>query len=222
MHSSIETLVIEICAIVVMMYALFLLLLSTVSPAASQFAPCPLLGPAYPKVRNLANNDVIKSALEDLTSLFDEAVKTGNTSFGPITPDTTSFSIALFDSSSDGSDPFFFDYHYTAPSLANSTIGTQSVNADSVYRAASLTQVFSVWSFLINAGPQLWHDPVTKYVPELADAMQSELLDPILYVNWDEVTLGDLAGHMSGIGRNCKNCSAIVDRAGEHSSFSLN
>ena len=68
----------------------------------------------------------------------------------------------------------------------------------SVYRIGGLTQLFIVWTFLIEAGDRDWDDPVTNFVPELAVAAKESnaARDPLKYVNWDEALLGDLASHM--------------------------
>lgn len=77
------------------------------------------------------------------------------------------------------------------------------MDENSVYRIGTLSQMFTVYAFLIAAGEEHWDESVTKWVPELANA--SEILnDQSKYVDWNAVTLGDLAGHLSGIARDCK------------------
>lgn len=183
-------------------------LLIVLSPAlfatyALSFTPCPLLGPAYPPFTLNNNSTILQSALTDLNTKFDELMQIGIGSNGQVTPNTTSFSIALF-STNQGTaadEPFFFEYHYTAPSIQNATTGVQSVDANSVYRIGGLTEVFTIWSVLIEAGDGVWNDPVTKHVPELKNAAQ-EKGDGV--VNWQSITIGQLASHMSGISRDCE------------------
>jgi len=66
--------------------------------------------------------------------------------------------------------------------------------------------MFTVYTFLIKAGEVHWGESVTKWVPELANASKTLNAkdEPLKYVDWDAVTLGDLAGHLSGIARDCK------------------
>jgi CubicO group peptidase (beta-lactamase class C family) len=131
-------------------------------------------------------------------------VPAGNSSNGPITPNTTSFSIALFSTENNSSDPYLWQYRHTAPSLSIST-GVKSVDADSVYRIGTLTQLFTVYTILTEAGDVHWEEPVTKWIPELAQATKT--LDaksqPLRYVDWDDVTL--VASHLSGIARDCES-----------------
>lgn len=172
------------------------------------FTPCPLLGPSYPPPKLQLDPSGVSSALKGLTEQFDELVRTGNSTHGPFASNTTSFSVALFAAEDYGfpGKPFFYDYHYTAPALKTSLSGTHSINADSIYRIGSLTEVFTVWATLIEAGDRIWNDPVTEFVPELAEADKETRgkHDPIAYVRWEEVTVGQLASHMSGIARDCK------------------
>lgn len=152
-------------------------LLIVLSPAlfasyALSFAPCPLLGPAYPLFTLDSNSTILQSALTELNSKFDDLIRIGNGLNGQVSPNTTSFSITLFSTNQGtaSSEPFLYEYHYTAPSLKSSTTGVNSVDANSVYRIGGLTEVFTIWSILIEVGDGVWNDPVTKYVPELRKA----------------------------------------------------
>jgi CubicO group peptidase (beta-lactamase class C family) len=58
-----------------------------------------------------------------------------------------------------------------------------------------------MYTFLINAGDRKFNDPISEYVPALANyASQSSGLTPL----WDEITIGDLAGQMAGLSRDCE------------------
>ncbi|MCJ1241109.1 hypothetical protein MMC14_009113 [Varicellaria rhodocarpa] len=155
---------------------------------------------------SLGSSSAVQEALKNLTGTLDENVTNGNGFHGPTTPSTTSFSIALFSTSPGNSSelPFFYQYHHTASTLQNSTNGVQKFNANSVYRIGTLTQVFTVWAFLIEAGDSYWYNSVTRYVPELAQAARAlnAQQNPIEYEDWDDVTVGDLASHMAGMGRD--------------------
>ena len=85
--------------------------------------------------------------------------------------------------------------------MANSTSGVHVVDENSIYRIGSISKMFTVYTFLLELGDGYWNQPVTKYVPELAAAAKD---DVITQVQWEDVTLGDLAGQMAGIDRECK------------------
>ncbi|KAK7189868.1 hypothetical protein DPSP01_008420 [Paraphaeosphaeria sporulosa] len=162
------------------------------------FSPCPLLGPRFPIPTNLSESPIFQSGLEHLTQVFDDYVTNLNGTFGPIST-TTSFSITLFSTEEENStQPSLYEYHHSAPSVENGTLSTTEANASSVYQIGDLTTLFTTWLFLIEGGEQHWIDPVSKWVPELLSAAQNR--GSSFAVDWDAVTLGDLAAHLGGIG----------------------
>ena len=62
--------------------------------------------------------------------------------------------------------------------MRNSSIGTQNVDADSVYRLGSIGKLFTVYLFLIREGDVRFKDPITMYIPELATASASTAASP--------------------------------------------
>jgi CubicO group peptidase (beta-lactamase class C family) len=173
---------------------------STSSAQNTPFSACPLLGPRFPISRSTAAAPIIQDGLKTLTAALDGYMLSGTGDFGLITPNTTSLSIALFSTEdSNSTKPFFYEYYHTAPSLKNAKMGVKVVNADSVYRVGDLTTLFTSWLFLIEAGEKYWEDPVSRWVPELASSTSSTTV--IGKVQWDKVTLGDLAANLAGIGR---------------------
>lgn len=195
---------ITIVSIIMMVSLLIVLGPTLLASYALSFTPCPLLGPAYPPFTLDNNSTILQSALTELNTKFDDLMQTGTGPNGQVTPNTTSFSVALF-STNQGTaadDPFLFEYHYTAPSFRNSTTGVTAVDANSVYRIGGLTEVFTIWSVLIEEGDGVWNNPVTNYVPELEKAAQ-EKGDGA--VDWQSITVGQLTSHMSGISRDCES-----------------
>lgn len=154
----------------------------------------------------LALDNVVQAALEETTTTFDDIVATGNSSYGPITTNTTSFSIALFTAMDelDQCTPFFYEYHHVAPLAAQKSQAATKLDAHSVFRLSTVTEVFTVWIFLAEAGEIAWTEAITKYLPELAMKDDSDGTQ-WLRGAWEDVTLGDLAGHLAGIPRDCKS-----------------
>jgi CubicO group peptidase (beta-lactamase class C family) len=168
---------------------------------ANAFAVCPLVGPNWPALSSVGSSTIVQAALKDLSDELDTGFETGNTTNGPIDGKSTSISIALFDAGggSGGGKPYFYEYHHAAPSLG------APVSFDSIYRIGDLSQVLIVYAFLVQAGDDYWHERVTKYVPELkklAGGGGGSTASAIEMVDWSEVTLGELASHMAGIGRD--------------------
>ncbi|KAJ6001445.1 hypothetical protein N7522_006672 [Penicillium canescens] len=184
----------------------FLLIISSVLC----FTPCPLLGPAFPPFTLNTTDKRITAALTKLTQEFDTLINTTTGSHGDISPNTT-FSITLFSSDNGNAEdePFFWQYHHTSHALSQPTVGSQTADYDSIYRIGGLTEIFTVWSLLLaEDGGRIVNDPVTKYLPELLDGTGNQ--DAIEYVQWEDVTVGQLASHMSGIARDyCPSDVAI-------------
>ena len=116
------------------------------------------------------------------------------------TPNTTTFSIALFESTSqpNTSAPFIYEYHHVAPSFENKT----AVDAGSVYNIGGLSQLLTVYAFLAAVGDDSWYDPITKYLPELNRTTGQSGFGN---VNWNHILLLDLAIHLAGIPREGKS-----------------
>ena len=113
-----------------------------------------------------------------------------------------SYSLEIFSASETTS---AFTYHHTAPNLAsfNST-GVTEVDGNSVYRIGSLTKLFTIYTFLIEAGDIHWNAPITNYVSELKEIAANKSGDAIDKVSWDDITIGALATHLAGISSDSK------------------
>lgn len=172
--------------------------------SALSFTPCPLLGPTYPPFKLDTRDPIIVDSLKNLTESFDELMRTGIGVNGPITKNTTTFGMALFSANNGNAEdePFFWQYHYTAPEYKKIIGRPQNVTKESVYRIGGLTEVFTVWSLLLTVGDKIFNDPVTKYLPELANGLSTAT--SISHTKWDEITVGQIASHMAGIARDCE------------------
>ena len=98
------------------------------------------------------------------------------------------------------------EFNFTSPNLNTATGGTDRVSTESVFRIGSISKLFTVYAFLLHGGLTLWERSVTEFVPELNEISRNEgCVSDLESVRWEEVTLGSLASHMSGIGRDCEN-----------------
>lgn len=67
-----------------------------------------------------------------------------------------------------------------------------------------MTKLLTVYTWLIKAGGMsLFNEPITKYIPELKAAAekQNATENPIDFVAWEDITIGDLAAQTANIGR---------------------
>ncbi|KAI6476630.1 hypothetical protein MCOR17_000966 [Pyricularia oryzae] len=173
-----------------------LFLLSTLAAAAlNQSGASPeagLAGPAFPRPSSLRGSDALASAIGDFDRYVDGSA--------PIQSNETAWAVAVF--STNDAEPLYERYY--TPEF---DVGVSQVDRDSVFRIASVSKVFSVWSFLLEVGDAHFNDPITRYVPELADVVNETTADGVVYddidhVRWEEVTLGQLAGQLAGIPRD--------------------
>lgn len=165
------------------------------------FQPCPLLRAYYPPLTISTASDAVASFVSKFTTEFDNLVQSGGSDdYGPITPNTTSFSVVLFSGTTDSDDAAFFEYHHTATTAQSE--GSSNVTSDTLFPVGDLTQLFTVYAWLVEVGEEAWETPITAFLPELSglETPPGEVSTP-----WQDVTIGTLAGQMSGLARDCKS-----------------
>ncbi|KIV95519.1 hypothetical protein PV10_03163 [Exophiala mesophila] len=174
--------------------ALLLLCTTSVRSQSTQLTDCGFLGPVYPTPPHIADTKAIREAKDAFTRLMDSAMRNGSTAWGPVDAANSSISFAVF---STQSDQLLSEYHHLGSSPgAKAHLTGGKLDGDTVYRLGSVTKLLSVYTFLAKVGPKYWSEPVTNHVPELvARSVKNSVLD----INWSEVTLGSLAGQISGI-----------------------
>ncbi|KAF4637989.1 hypothetical protein G7Y89_g82 [Cudoniella acicularis] len=184
-------------------------LLSALLPLTTQArTSCPLLGPDFPEPKNLSSQPSIQAAVNNLTSVLQQIISTGNSSYGLFDSQNTSFALEIY--STNEPEPLFSQY-YTAPSVASDQYGVKSIDTNTIFRIGSLTKLLTIYTFLIQDGDIKFNEPITKYVPELAAASQTynATANPIDYVDWDDITIGELASQSAGIGRDYSGVGQI-------------
>ena len=151
-------------------------------------AECILAGPGFPSPCHLS-----KSSHQTYATSEFEALLVQN----DLLPDGTAWAVALFSSKENKT---LYEKYYTPPV----DVGVKKVDQNSVFRIASISKLFTVWSFLKEVGDERFNDPVTWYIPELANLsrMNDTVYDDLDQVRWDEVTLGQLASSAAGIPRD--------------------
>jgi CubicO group peptidase (beta-lactamase class C family) len=173
-----------------------MLLLSLASAAAA--IQCSWQGPAFPEPQDIASSPTFQSALEKLKSTFETGILAGNSSTDTI-PNTSAAAVHIF--SVDSEKPLFEWYH--DGTILNTTVGVKHLDGDSIIRVASISKLLTVYLLLKEAGDGWWNVPVTDVIPELKehDKWKENEVD---FVKWSDVTIGSLAGQISGIPVDCK------------------
>jgi CubicO group peptidase (beta-lactamase class C family) len=162
---------------------------------------CPPLGAVLPPPTRPSTHKAIPSAAAKLRAILDQMSATYNNS---------AVSIGV---KSIHEDDLMFEYAHTPANKEKR--GAQTIDSDTVFRLGSLTKVFPVLALLKlhDQGVRL-DDPITKYVPELRGLKNEGREDNSIWdTQWDDVTLGALASHMSGTASDCKCMLAVSPRS---------
>lgn len=186
----------------------FCLFLSLLLFAQLGTPSCPLLGPGFPAPVRPSDSEAVIEAVEepftDIRNWLENNMDTEN---------ETSFSLQLY--SFHEANPLF-EYYFSAPALANATEGVARVDSNTIYRIGSMGKLLTVYSYLITACDASFNDPVTNHVPELADyaelragALSTDTIDTM---NRADITIGALAGQLSGIGGDA-TWPAVVEQS---------
>jgi CubicO group peptidase (beta-lactamase class C family) len=157
---------------------------------AARGGHCPPLGPVLPPPLNPSTHSSVKTALSNIQDLLDTA-----------TSKLVNSSVAVAIKSTN-EDDFMFEFASTPPNV--DPRGVDKVDSDTVFRMASLSKVFPVLA-LLKLHKVNFDDPVTKYLPELRKLGKSaRKMDAVWEVDWDEINVGSLASHISGVPADCK------------------
>lgn len=164
--------------------------------------PCPLLGPDVPAPTSPSSSNAIRQATQDLTTRLNAALHKA-TANGKLDAKTTSFGLNVYSLHEPDS---LYTYFHIGTDLTHPTSGVAAIDENTIFRIGSLSKLFTVYIYLLTVGDVSWHDPITKYVPELAvfAAKNTATLhsgDTIDVLQWDEITVGALAGQLAGIPR---------------------
>ncbi|KZL74441.1 beta-lactamase family protein [Colletotrichum incanum] len=145
---------------------------------------CPPLGPTLPSSKTPSNSTAVKEAIAEIQKGL---VNRTSSLQG------TGISIGV---KSIHEDHPLLDWHFTPPVADNRS--TAKINIDTVYRGGSITKLFTSLTALQNTKIK-GTDPVTKYLPQLkSEAVKNE--GQLNFIPWDNITVEDLASHVSGLG----------------------
>ena len=178
------------------------LLLQNTIPVSSTPAAA-LLGPAYPPPTDLTSNcSLVSAAWSNFSAIINTYIDRNQTLQG-VVPNLGSytFSVGAF-SIFDARAAKKLHYHHTGRDVETSNTGVTRVDADSIYRVASVTKAFTVYLVLIEVGSRYWDRPITDFIPELAKYSNITARDSLDVVDWRSITLGALAGQIAGVPRD--------------------
>ncbi|KAF4968686.1 hypothetical protein FSARC_3972 [Fusarium sarcochroum] len=160
-------------------------------------AAADLLGPRFPPPIDVASSNSLSSkAWQNLTKTFDEYLNGSSQSPLLAGIENITFSLGAF-SIHDPSAASALQYHYTDPLIQNNTVGTTKVDADSVYRFASVSKLFTAYAGMVSLTEEEWNRPFTNIFPILAESDGHGGLTEV--AQWEHVTPLSLASQISGV-----------------------
>ncbi|KAL5620986.1 hypothetical protein FOBRF1_004232 [Fusarium oxysporum] len=143
---------------------------------------CPPLGAVFPAPQSPSQSSLVKKAASLLKAGLDAQI---GAQFN-----TSALSIGV---KSLHEDEPLFTYQWTPP---NPGEGTDKVDEDTVFRIASGSKLFTALAAHISDKIDL-EASVLKYLPELNKTAGD---DDIFSLKWEDITVGSLASHLSGVG----------------------
>ncbi|CAK7201027.1 hypothetical protein SEUCBS139899_003728 [Sporothrix eucalyptigena] len=161
---------------------------------------------SWPAPHDLSSNSsLIRKAFVNITETLHEYILDDGNLNSPAPEliagiSNLTFSLGAF-SIHDAAASEVLQYHYTAPEIATAGNGTTSVNADSIYRVASVTKVLTVLSGLTSIPASDWDRPLSDVFPVLSSYQEAHP-GGFFSVNWTAVTLRNLAAQISGVPRD--------------------
>lgn len=118
-----------------------------------------LLGPIYKAASN-ASYQALTDANDQATAALKHAIATGNTTYGPLDNQTTSFSVSVFDLTRD--EPLF-NFHFEAFGL-NGSYTKVRLGDDTIYRSGSIGKLLTMYMWMVDIGDSVFTHSITKYV----------------------------------------------------------
>ena len=133
--------------------------LSVFAPGSLAKIDLSVLGPVYQPATS-HSFQAFDDAKAQATEALNQIIATGNSTYGPLDNQGTSFSASVFDLTSN--EPLF-EFHFEAPTLTGSyTKGNLTENT--IYRTGSLGKLLTVYAWLVDIGDDVFTHPITKYV----------------------------------------------------------
>jgi hypothetical protein len=169
------------------------------------------LGPHYPRPTDLTSDDsTVPRAWRKATSALQARLDTTGKAWDGIQGlENLTFSMGMFSLN----DPSVsdFQFHYTSPEVANSPNGTNKVDADTIYRTASITKVFTVLTGMLELTEQEWDLPVSEVFPKITELASKGDDDSFVNtIQWEKITLRTLSAQISGLPTNPLTSDMLV------------
>lgn len=149
----------------------------------------PLIGPSFISNFDPSSSRAIENAKKVFPSLLDNLFESGK-----LDRKDLAFTIDVYSAATNDT---IFSYSHVGEK-SKETLTSGELNDHTISRTGSVTKLFTVYAIIAKAGMGVFSDPVTKYLPELANNSSSG--NPLDSVRWEDITVGALAAQQAGSG----------------------
>ncbi|KAJ5461991.1 uncharacterized protein N7458_003543 [Penicillium daleae] len=148
----------------------------------------PLIGPVFISNFDPSNSSAIQNAKSKYPRVVENLFSTGTLNRTDLV-----FSIDVFSAATNSS---IYTYSHVGKD-ANRTLTAGVLNDKTIARIGSVTKLFTAYAILAKGGTEVFTQPVTKFLPELAGNYSE---DPLLRIRWEDITVGALLAQQAGSG----------------------
>lgn len=159
-----------------------------------------LNGPNYPRPLDLTSKQsLVSESWKPVNSQLEKYLYSDESNAKEPGVKNVTFSAGVF-SLHDPNAAESLQFHHTSADMANNPNGTKKVDGNSIYKAASVTKVFTVLAALLELDPKDLHRPLTDIFPSLAEFVKKNpgKKDPTKVIQWDKITPWALAAQVGG------------------------
>lgn len=148
----------------------------------------PLIGPAFISNFDPSSSSAIHDARMKVPRQIENLFSKG-------TLDRTdlAFHIDVFSAATNRS---IYSYSHVGKD-ANRSLTAGVLNGKTISRIGSVTKLFTAYAIIAKGGMEVFAQPVTKFLPELAGNPSD---DPLERISWGDITVGALASQQAGTG----------------------
>lgn len=161
-----------------------------------------LPGPSYPSPRDISGHSShVAAAWKNVTTTLNRTLDGGLGRVATSLLQNTTFSMGMF--SLHDQDAQSMQYHHTSHTTLNRTYGTNKVDADSIYHVASVSKLITTYVGMIELEEMDWNTPLSEIFTGFKDVVEKTAsnVDAVKDIQWDKITIGDIAAQIGGIPR---------------------
>ncbi|KAJ5825895.1 alkaline D-peptidase [Penicillium riverlandense] len=162
-----------------------------------------LPGPSYPAPREIScESSSVTASWKNVRATLDQTLKGGG--MGKLASSllkNTTFSMGMFSLYDQGAHSM--QYHHTALATLNGTVGAKKVDGSTIYHVASISKLITTYAGMIELHENDWNIPLSDIFSGFKDLVEktAENYDAVQDIQWDKITLGDIAAQIGGIPR---------------------